>query len=75
MNEQNSVLNIIGKVSGFLIQVHRRRDFKSPLRLLSPIRKNFMWIPQYTALFLGTAMFGMGLTIKREDFQTRLFPT
>ena len=79
MNEQNSVLNIIGKVSGFLskyiavvILITSAVAFTHP--------QEFMWIPQYTALFLGTAMFGMGLTIKREDFQIvfpdlrRLFP-
>ena len=68
MNEQNTVLNIIGKVSGLLskyiavvILVTSAVAFTHP--------QEFMWIPQYTALFLGTAMFGMGLTIKREDFQ------
>lgn len=68
MNEQNSVLNIIGKVSGLLskyiavvILITSAVAFTHP--------QEFIWIPQYTALFLGTAMFGMGLTIKREDFQ------
>ena len=62
MNEQNSVLNIIGKVSGLLskyiavvILITSAVAFTHP--------QEFMWIPQYTALFLGTAMFGMGLTI------------
>ena len=68
MNEQNTVLNIIGKVSGVLskyiavvILITSAVAFTHPHK--------FMWIPQYTALFLGTAMFGMGLTIKLEDFQ------
>lgn len=29
----------------------------------------FSWATSYTTLFLGTAMFGMGLTIKTEDFR------
>lgn len=29
----------------------------------------FSWATNYTTLFLGTAMFGMGLTIKTEDFR------
>jgi len=31
--------------------------------------KGFSWATNYTSLFLGTAMFGMGLTIKAEDFK------
>ncbi len=31
--------------------------------------KGFSWATNYTTLFLGTAMFGMGLTIKTEDFK------
>lgn len=31
--------------------------------------KGFSWATNYTTLFLGTAMFGMGLTIKAEDFK------
>lgn len=30
----------------------------------------FAWATKYTAWFLGTAMFGMGLTIKWEDFKS-----
>ncbi len=29
----------------------------------------FAWTTQYTSVFLGVAMFGMGLTIKLEDFK------
>ena len=68
MNEQNSVLNIIGKVSGLLSKyIAVVILITSAIAFTHP--QKFMWIPQYTALFLGTAMFGMGLTIKREDFQ------
>lgn len=31
--------------------------------------KGFSWATDYTTLFLGAAMFGMGLTIKAEDFK------
>ncbi len=31
--------------------------------------KGFSWATNYTTLFLGAAMFGMGLTIKTEDFK------
>ncbi len=31
--------------------------------------KGFSWATDYTTLFLGAAMFGMGLTIKTEDFK------
>lgn len=68
MNEQNSVLNIIDKVSGLLSKyIAVVILITSAIAFTHP--QKFMWIPQYTALFLGTAMFGMGLTIKREDFQ------
>ena len=29
----------------------------------------FLWIVNYTAIFLGFAMFGMGTTIKTSDFK------
>lgn len=31
--------------------------------------KGFSWATNYTTIFLGVAMFGMGLTIKAEDFK------
>ncbi len=31
--------------------------------------KGFSWATNYTTLFLGAAMFGMGLTIKTQDFK------
>ena len=31
--------------------------------------KGFSWATNYTSIFLGTAMFGMGLTIKADDFR------
>ncbi len=33
------------------------------------IPKGFAWTTDYTSIFLGAAMFGMGLTIKMNDFQ------
>lgn len=33
------------------------------------IPKGFAWTTDYTSVFLGVAMFGMGLTIKMGDFQ------
>ena len=68
MKEQKGVLAQIGKVSGLLSKyIAVVILITSAVAFMQP--KEFMWIPQYTALFLGTAMFGMGLTIKREDFQ------
>lgn len=32
-------------------------------------RDGFSWMTNYTSIFLGVAMFGMGLTIKMGDFQ------
>lgn len=37
------------------------------------IPDNFSWMTKHTALFLGVAMFGMGMTIKAEDFKNILF--
>ena len=68
MDEQNGVLAQIGKVSGFLSKhIAELIIITSVIAFYSP--KEFLWIPPYTATLLGTAMFGMGLTIKREDFQ------
>lgn len=68
MNEQNGVLAQIGKVSGFLSRhIAELIIITSVIAFYQP--KEFLWIPPYTAMLLGTAMFGMGLTIKREDFQ------
>lgn len=33
------------------------------------IPDNFSWMTKHTAFFLGAAMFGMGMTIKAEDFK------
>lgn len=68
MTKQHGVLAQIGKVSGLLSKyIAVVILLTSAIAFLKP--QNFLWIPQYTAVFLGTAMFGMGLTIKREDFQ------
>ena len=32
-------------------------------------RDGFSWMTNYTSVFLGVIMFGMGLTIKMEDFR------
>ena len=37
------------------------------------IPDNFSWMTKHTAFFLGAAMFGMGMTIKAEDFKNILF--
>lgn len=67
MNKENGLL-LLGKVSSFL-----SRYFAVIILLTSTFAfvrpEGFKWIPGYTALFLGTAMFGMGLTIKKEDFK------
>lgn len=34
------------------------------------VPSGFAWATNYTSLFLGTAMFGMGLTIKASDFRS-----
>lgn len=68
MNEQNGVLAQIGEISGFLSKhIAELIIITSAIAFYAP--KGFLWIPPYTAMLLGTAMFGMGLTIKREDFQ------
>ena len=68
MKKETGVLAFLGSVSAFL-----SRYFAVIILLTSAFAfvqpEGFKWIPKYTALFLGTAMFGMGLTIKREDFQ------
>ena len=32
-------------------------------------RDGFSWMTSYTSVFLGVIMFGMGLTIKLDDFR------
>lgn len=68
MNKENGLLLLLGKVSSFL-----SRYFAVIILLTSTFAfvrpEGFKWIPGYTALFLGTAMFGMGLTLKKEDFK------
>lgn len=71
MNKENGLLFFLGKASSFL-----SRYFAVIILLTSAFAflqpEGFKWIPGYTALFLGTAMFGMGLTIKKEDFKVVL---
>lgn len=68
MDEQQGLLAQIGKISSFLSQhIAELIIITSAIAFFSP--KGFLWIPPYTATLLGAAMFGMGLTIKREDFQ------
>lgn len=68
MNKETGLLYLLGKASAFL-----SKYFAVVILLTSAFAfmhpEGFTWIPSYTALFLGTAMFGMGLTIKRQDFQ------
>ena len=49
MNEQNSVLNIIGKVSGFLSKYIAVVILITSAVAFTHTQK-FMWIPQYTCL-------------------------
>lgn len=68
MKKQNGVLAQIGKVSGFLSRyIAVVILITAAFAVLRPAE--FLWIPQYTSIFLGTAMFGMGLTIRKEDFR------
>lgn len=67
-NQNNGVLAQIAKIATFLSKnIAVLIIVTSAIAFYAP--KEFLWIPPYTATLLGAAMFGMGLTIKREDFQ------
>ncbi len=61
-------MNKLKKISGFLSSnVAVIIILFSILAFIKP--SGFAWATNYTAIFLGVAMFGMGLTIKAEDFK------
>lgn len=64
----NSTLNKIGKISSFLA-----KNIAVIIIVFSVVaffwRDGFAWMTNYTSIFLGVAMFGMGLTIKMSDFK------
>ncbi|MDY2885761.1 MAG: bile acid:sodium symporter family protein, partial [Bariatricus sp.] len=62
------IMKKIGRISSFLT-----RYIGVIIIIFSIIafcwRDGFAWTTNYTSMFLGIAMFGMGLTIKMGDFQ------
>ena len=62
------IMKKIGRISSFLT-----RYIGAIIIIFSIIafcwRDGFAWTTNYTSMFLGIAMFGMGLTIKMGDFQ------
>ncbi len=64
----NRTLKKIGDISSFLA-----KNIAFVIIIFSVIaffwRDGFSWMTNYTSIFLGVAMFGMGLTIKMGDFQ------
>lgn len=64
----NHTLNKIGKISSFLA-----KNIAVIIIVFSVIaffwQDGFSWMTDYTSVFLGVAMFGMGLTIKMGDFR------
>lgn len=64
----NHTLKKIGDISSFLA-----KNIAFIIIIFSVIaffwRDGFSWMTNYTSIFLGVAMFGMGLTIKMGDFQ------
>ena len=73
MNEQNSVLNIIGKVSGFLSKYIAVVILITSAVAFTHTQK-FMWIPQYTAL-PGHGNVRHGPDHQARGLPNRLFPT
>lgn len=66
--QNNGVLAQIGKISAFLSKnIAVFIIVTSVIAFYNP--QPFLGVTKYTAFLLGLAMFGMGLTIKREDFQ------
>ena len=63
-----NVMNKVGKASSFLTKY-----IGIIIICFSVIaffwRDGFAWTTNYTSIFLGVAMFGMGLTIKMDDFK------
>ena len=63
-----NIMHKIGKISSFLTKYIGVIIIAfSVLAFLW--RDGFAWTTKYTSVFLGVAMFGMGLTIRMEDFK------
>ena len=65
MNFLQKINNFILKYISFIIIIFSITAFFIP--------DKFSWMTKHTAFFLGVAMFGMGMTIKAEDFKNILF--
>lgn len=61
MNQIKKICNVISSNIAVLIILFSLIAFFYP--------KGFSWATNYTTIFLGAAMFGMGLTLKTEDFK------
>lgn len=61
MNRMKNICNFMSSNIAVLIILFSVIAFFYP--------KGFTWATNYTTLFLGVAMFGMGLTIKAQDFR------
>ena len=62
-----NVMKKVGKVSSFLTKYFGIIIFCFSVFAFF-WRDGFAWTTNYTSIFLGVAMFGMGLTIKMNDF-------
>ncbi len=61
MNQMKRICNFMSSNIAVLILIFSAAAFFYP--------SGFSWATNYTTIFLGVAMFGMGLTIKAEDFK------
>ena len=59
MNQMKRICNFMSSNIAVLILIFSAAAFFYP--------SGFSWATNYTTIFLGVAMFGMGLTIKAED--------
>lgn len=64
MKKVEKVISGLTRYIGIIIIIFSIFAFLAP--------SGFAWATNYTSWFLGTAMFGMGLTIKAEDFKAVL---
>ncbi len=64
MKKLESIISCLTRYIGFIIILFSAAAFFLPA--------GFSWATNYTSLFLGAAMFGMGLTIKTDDFKAVL---
>ena len=61
MKKMNQICNFMSSNIAVFILIFSVIAFFCP--------KGFSWATNYTTIFLGVAMFGMGLTIRAEDFR------